>query len=410
MSKTFCILPWTHVATYTDGSALLCCVANSQPELNLNTQSLEQVWNSDHFKQTRLDMLSGRQVPACAACYKEEAVGIHSHRQIENHIWKSRLGEQFIQELKDSTASDGSLNRKWVTLDLRLGNTCNLQCVMCRPIDSSKWVKHANILKNELKSDIRWEWKHKVESYSTNNFEWYKDPQFLADFYTSANDIKHIIFGGGEPLYIKEHKEILKQLVEQGASNHIDLSYHTNGTIYDKEVVELWTHFNHVDVMISIDGAEYVNNYIRWPADWPSIEQNLHLYDNTPANITIKILCTVQALNIYYLPEFAEWLLKQDYKKISKPNLDGIFHTGILHYPPYLSAKVLSKRAKSKVAEKLHRYCDANTDNPNIQKFRKMINFMNSEDASHLLPQTIEYLDKLDQLRTMDSKFFKDLL
>jgi MoaA/NifB/PqqE/SkfB family radical SAM enzyme len=410
MSKTFCILPWTHVATYTDGSALLCCIANSQPELNLNKQSLEQVWNSDHFKQTRLDMLAGKQVPACAACYKEEAVGIHSHRQIENHIWKGRIGEQHIQELKDSTRPDGSLDTKWITLDLRLGNTCNLQCVMCRPIDSSKWVKHATILKNELKTDVRWDWKHKVESYSTNNFEWYKDPQFLADFYASADDIQHIIFGGGEPLYIKEHKEILKQLVKQGASKHIDLRYHTNGTIYDKEVVELWTHFKYVDVMISIDGAEYVNNYIRWPADWSSIEQNLHLYDNTPANIDIKILCTVQALNIYYLPEFADWLLKQDYKKVSKPRLDGIFHTGILHFPPYLSAKVLSKRAKHRVAEKLHRYCDANTDNPSIQRLRKMIDFMNSEDASHLLPQTLEYLDKLDQLRAMDSKFFKDLL
>jgi MoaA/NifB/PqqE/SkfB family radical SAM enzyme len=281
---------------------------------------------------------------------------------------------------------------------------------MCRPIDSSKWVKHANILKEELKTDVRWDCKHKVESYSTNNFEWYKDKQFLKDFYASADDIQHIIFGGGEPLYIKEHKEILKQLVKQGASKHIDLRYHTNGTIYDKEVVELWTHFNYVDVMISIDGAEYVNNYIRWPADWDSIEQNLHLYDNTPANIDIKILCTVQALNIYYLPEFADWLLRQDYKKISKPRLDGIFHTGILHFPPYLSAKVLSKRAKNKVAEKLHRYCDANTDNPSIQRLRKMIDFMNSEDASHLLPQTLEYLDKLDQLRSMDSKFFKDLL
>ena len=410
MSKTFCILPWTHVATYTDGSALLCCIANSQTDLNLNKQSLEQVWNSDHFKQTRLDMLAGRQVPACAACYKEEAVGIHSHRQIENHIWKGRLGEQRIQELKASTNADGSLDSRWITLDLRLGNTCNLQCVMCRPIDSSKWVKHANILKEELKTDVRWDWKHKVESYSTNNFEWYKDKQFLKDFYASADDIQHIIFGGGEPLYIKEHKEILKQLVKQGASKHIDLRYHTNGTIYDKEVVELWTHFNYVDVMISIDGAEYVNNYIRWPADWDSIEQNLHLYDNTPANIDIKILCTVQALNIYYLPEFADWLLRQDYKKISKPRLDGIFHTGILHFPPYLSAKVLSKRAKNKVAEKLHRYCDANTDNPSIQRLRKMIDFMNSEDASHLLPQTLEYLDKLDQLRSMDSKFFKDLL
>jgi MoaA/NifB/PqqE/SkfB family radical SAM enzyme len=167
------------MATYTDGSALLCCISNSEKGLNLNNMSLKEVWNSDHFKSARLDMLAGRQVKHCSSCYKEEAVGIYSHRQIENHIWKNKLGEDYIKELVSKTNPDGSLDVDWITLDLRLGNTCNLQCVMCRPIDSSKWVKHATILKQELKTDARWDWKHKVESYSTNNFEWYKDAEFL---------------------------------------------------------------------------------------------------------------------------------------------------------------------------------------------------------------------------------------
>jgi sulfatase maturation enzyme AslB (radical SAM superfamily) len=282
---------------------------------------------------------------------------------------------------------------------------------MCRPIDSSKWVKHANILKQELKTDARWDWKHKVESYSTNNFEWYKDEDFLKEFYESSKDLRHIIFGGGEPLYIKEHKEILKKLVETGDSKHIELRYHTNGTIYDKEVVDLWTKFKYVDVMISLDGAKDVNDYIRYPADWETIEQNLHLYDTTPEMIDIKILCTVQATNIFYLPEFAEWLLNQNYQKISKPRLDGIFHTGILHFPHYLCAKALSKEDKIKVTEKINLFADKHKNNASIQRVRKLIDFMNSEDWSNLLPQTIEYLDKLDQLRNTDrKKVFNDIL
>lgn len=409
-SKTFCILPWTHIATYTDGSALLCCVSGSEHNLNLNKMSLQEVWNSDHFKSARKNMLQGLPVKNCAACYKEEQVGIHSHRQIENHIWKNKLGDEYIDELVASTNEDGSLDRDWITLDLRLGNTCNLQCVMCRPIDSSKWVKHATILKQELTTEAKWDWKHKVDNYSTNNFEWYKDDKFLEDFYSSATDIKHIIFGGGEPLYIKEHKEILTRLVESGASKNIDLRYHTNGTIYDKEVVELWTKFKYVDIMISIDGGKEINDYIRYPADWDTIERNLHLYDNTPANIDIKILCTVQALNIYYLPEFADWLLMQNYKKISKPRLDGIFHTGTLHYPQYLCTKVLPKHTKAKVAEKIYRYAEQHTDNPAIQRLKKMIDFMNSEDWSNKLDQTVEYINKLDTLRSTNSEFFKKLL
>jgi sulfatase maturation enzyme AslB (radical SAM superfamily) len=398
------------MATYTDGSALLCCISNSEKDLNLNSMTLDQVWNSDHFKSARVAMLSGQQFKNCAACYKEEAVGIKSHRQIENWIWKNKLGEDYIKELVSKTQADGTLDAGWITLDLRLGNTCNLQCVMCRPIDSSKWVKHAVILKQELKTDAKWDWAHKVDSYSTNNFEWYKDLEFLNDFYTSAKDLRHIIFGGGEPLYIKEHKEILKRLVESGESGHIELRYHTNGTIYDREVVDLWTKFKSVDVMISIDGAKEINDYIRYPADWDTIERNLHLYDQTPSTISIKILCTVQALNIYYLPEFADWLLKQNYKKISKPMLDGIFHTGILHYPQYLCAKVLPGNVKARITEKIYSYAADNTDNPSIQRLKKIADFMNSEDWSCMMPQFEEYINKLDQLRSTNSQFMRTLL
>lgn len=408
-TKTFCILPWTHIASYTDGSALLCCIANSS-DLNLNTQTLEDVWNSDHFKSARLKMLNGERVKECGACYNVEDVGIRSHRQIENWIWKNKLGDDYINQLIESTNLDGSLEQRWITLDLRLGNTCNLQCVMCRPIDSSKWVKQANILKDELKTEVKWDWKHKVETYSVNNFDWYKNNRFLEEFYESAADMKHIIFGGGEPLYIKEHKEILKRLVELGHASHIELRYHTNGTIYDKEVVDLWQHFKFVDVMISLDGHKHLNDYIRYPADWDTIERNLHLYDNTPSMIDVKLLCTVQALNIYYLPEFTEWLLEQNYKKISRKNLDGTFHPGILHYPQYLCAKILPSHLKKTTTDKLLAFGKKYKDNASIQRMIKVIDFMNSEDWSHLLPQTTEYLKKLDNLRSCDHSFFTELL
>lgn len=408
-TKTFCILPWTHIASYTDGSALLCCIANSS-DLNLNQKSLEEVWNSEHFKSARLKMINGERVKECGACYNVEDVGIRSHRQIENWIWKNKLGDDYINQLIASTKLDGSLEQRWITLDLRLGNTCNLQCVMCRPIDSSKWVKQANILKDELKTEVKWDWKHKIETYSVNNFDWYKSNRFLEEFYESAADMKHIIFGGGEPLYIKEHKEILKRLVELGHSKHIELRYHTNGTIYDKEVVELWQQFKFVDVMISLDGYKHLNDYIRYPADWDTIERNLHLYDNTPDVIDVKLLCTVQALNIYYLPEFTEWLLAQDYKKISRKNLDGTFHPGILHYPQYLCAKILPAHLKKATTDKLLAFGEKYKDNASVQRMVKVVDFMNSEDWSHLLPQTIEYLEKLDGLRSCDSRFFTELL
>jgi organic radical activating enzyme len=406
-SKTFCILPWIHAATYTDGTALLCCVAKSHPNpSDLNGSTMKQVWNGKMFRDARLKMLRGEEVDNCHSCYAEEAVGIHSHRLVENYIWYKKLGREYLNELVGGTKQDGSVPHDLITLDFRLGNTCNLQCVMCRPVDSSKWVKHAKILAEELTTDAKYDWQGKTADYVESKFEWYKDPEFLEDFYNSAANIQHMIFGGGEPLYIKEHKEIIRQLVERGYSKNIELRYHTNGTIWDQEVVDLWANFKRVEVMISIDGLGPVNDYIRYPADWSTIEKNLRLYDNSHKVIDAKILCTVQALNINSLPEFADWLISQNYKKIGIKTQGGIFYPGILHYPQYLSAKVLPPEVKEKVTFKLNSYADQNLDNTQIQKFRQLVEFMNSEDLSFMFDQTLEYVEKLDLLRSTDSSFF----
>jgi MoaA/NifB/PqqE/SkfB family radical SAM enzyme len=410
-SKTFCILPWTHMATYTDGTALLCCVAKPfKNKTNLNEQTIKEVWNGQLFRDTRLKMLRGEEVDNCAACYEEEAMGINSHRLVENYIWYKKLGKSYVDSLVDKTKHDGSVSYDYITLDLRLGNTCNLQCVMCRPVDSSKWVKNAGVLSNELTTDAKWDWQYKLQDYSSKNFDWYKDPDFLDSFYQSAGNIKHIIFGGGEPLYIKEHKEIIRKLVELGFSKNIELRYHTNGTIYDQEVVDLWAQFKLVEVMISIDGLGQVNEYIRYPSKWNDIENNLRLYDDTPDSVDPKVLCTVQALNIAYLPEFADWLLDQNFKKIGKKSQEGIFHPGVLHYPLYLNPKVLPQKTKDYISLKLATYANKHLNNSQIQKFKQFIELMNSEDLSFSFDQTREYIDKLDSLRDTKSDFFRKLI
>ena len=42
-SKTFCIKPWIHMATYTTGEALMCCVAKEAAG-NLNRETIEEIW------------------------------------------------------------------------------------------------------------------------------------------------------------------------------------------------------------------------------------------------------------------------------------------------------------------------------------------------------------------------------
>jgi hypothetical protein len=65
ISPTFCVLPWIHMATYTNGTPLLCCVAqppNDKEKINLNYESINEIWNSDHWKRARKAMIAGKKI------------------------------------------------------------------------------------------------------------------------------------------------------------------------------------------------------------------------------------------------------------------------------------------------------------------------------------------------------------
>ena len=410
-SETFCILPWIHIATYTDGTALLCCVSNPNTGENLNDKTIDQVKNSEYFKEARKALLNGEKFKGCNVCWKEEAVGVNSHRMNENNLWDAILGKNLIDEIVKNTHEDGSIDNDLYTLDFRLGNTCNLACVMCRPTDSSKWLPESKLLAKDLETDAKWDWKHKSE-IDISKFNWYKRNEFLEDFYNHCGNIKLMIFAGGEPLLIKQHKDIIKELVKRDLAKDIRVNYHTNATIYDEELMELWKHFKRVELFLSIDGPRQITEYVRYPSKFDTIEKNLRLYDdNASDNMFFKILYTVQALNIFYLPEFTDWLLDQGYKKIIRKNYETLFHTGVLWGPRYLSTKVLSDKAKEEITKKIKDYVRKNQGFINVNNFIEMVNIMNSADESHLQKQFFEYLIKLDLYRNLNHKeTFKQLL
>jgi len=386
-------MPWVHTATISDGSVKLCCVAHNDSGLNLNTQSITEVWNSDYYKQQRTQFLNGEQPRSCDHCWKEEAAGIKSHREISNQIFVNHLGQEYLDKL---CASD-TVDIAPMTIDFRLGNTCNLQCVMCQPSDSSKWVKPAKKLAETITSEIKWDWKYK-SNIDVSKFEWYKRQQFWDDFMSVAASVKHITFGGGEPLLVKEHKTLLKRLVDNGHAGSMKLLYHTNGTIYDQEIVDLWNSFEEVKLMISIDGLEDVNDYIRRPSKWLDIRDNLTLYDQTLSNIIVAVNTTVQISNAGNLTKFAQWLLDQNFKKVGQQTDGGIFFASVLHWPKYLSVQVLPKGMKDAVEKDIVNFCTQHPSNLGIQRLKTIVDFMNASDQSNLWTQATEYFAKLDSL------------
>jgi sulfatase maturation enzyme AslB (radical SAM superfamily) len=440
-SKTFCVLPWIHFATRPNGDMRLCCSANAsgagenhtvglvknekgQPA-NFGRETPMSAWNNEYMKDVRLTMLEGKIPASCSKCIAEESRGVASKRIWETGSWMEDGID--VEELIKQTEEDGTVPEKLVYLDLRLGHTCNLKCVMCSPHDSSQWVgDHKKMYPlfqaKELKEQMSWDRKE-------FNNKWHENPDFWKEMYAQIPNLKQVYFAGGEPLMIREHKWFLEEIIRQGYADKILVRYNTNGLLVDDEIIELWKKFKKVKVGFSIDAVGDRNYYIRYPSDWATIERNLHKLDNTPDNIQVSIATAIQILNIKHLADFAKWKITQNFKKVNLENTvggiqagGGIINMHLLYIPTFLSIRLLPAEDKAQVrrsfaelANWLHTNYRQDEDfwknNPyGWKRWQAVLDFMDAEDHTAQLPAFKEYIESLDIVRkTKFSDVFPEL-
>lgn len=444
ISDTFCVLPWIHLSTRPNGHMRLCCTANASSAgatndkkwggevgilkqdngkpSNLNVSSLLDSWNNDYMKNARRMMLSNEVPASCTKCFKEESSGYRSKRNWETEYWRRRIN---LSSLIKDTKPDGSIPEKVYYVDLRMGTKCNLKCIMCSPHDSSMWVGdwkklYPQIENPSLKQVMIWDNHGKVDGAS---YDWHKDNEvFWKQLYSQIPHMKQLYFAGGESTIIKEHYDLLEACVEQGYANNIELRYNSNGIELPEKLFKLWNEFKSVRFHFSLDSINEMNNYIRYPSDWNQIKKNLIKLDNTPENIEVTIACAVQALNIYYLPDFIKWKISQNFKKINKfPFGAGLLNFHFVYHPAHLNVKVLPEWFKKRVENKFEDFYDWLVknyrddkefldDNYGIKRLQGMVRFMNSEDWSRRLPELEEYISRMDNIRkTSFSETFPEM-
>jgi MoaA/NifB/PqqE/SkfB family radical SAM enzyme len=417
LSKTWCPLPWIHIATRPNGDVRLCATANASGsgvieikdaglvkhngvQLNLRQHTIEEAWNSSYMKDVRLTMLKGEMPSSCLKCYREESIGINSKRQWETHEWSTRLD---YESLVAQTAEDGSLPVNVPYFDLRLGNMCQLKCVMCSPHDSSAWIKdwkkqYPSYKIKELRDDQGWD--------ITWDYTWYKKGDFLSSMKSQAHHIKELYFAGGEPTLIPEHYKILQFMIDSDNAKNCVLRYNSNGIELPDELFDLWHHFKEVKFNLSIDAVYDRNEYIRFPSKWKQIEEAVRRLDDTEDNVTVNIACAVQLLNVLYLDELADWKLQSKFKKINlAPYGGGVIGMHLVTYPSYLNIRVLPMQLKELAADKIRKFIDTHLTEEftssvyGKQRWEALITYMMAEDWTHKLPSTVEYLESCDATR-----------
>ena len=321
----FCILPFLHSYVHTTGEIFPCCHSWMYPQAKMGdtSQDLEDVFNNEKYRKFRLDLLNDIQRPEiCSKCYQKEQRGLDSFRHQHNQCFEHRK-----QYAIDNTDTTGYIDPKFFYFDVRFSNLCNMKCRTCTSQCSSLWAAE-----NGQKITV-------INSIPENKNVFEKHYQH----------IERIYFAGGEPLIMKEHFHIIKDLVDRGYSKNIDLEYNTNLSKLDYgkyDFVELWKNFKSLKVMASIDHIFEKAEYIRHGTVWSKIESNLDKLKS--AGTTIHINCTVSVFNILDITEIAKYLKEKGYIENYKQ-----FQFDVLTNPNYYSIYNLPKTLKNEAKDRI---------------------------------------------------------
>lgn len=402
-SKTFCMHPFTGLATREDGAICACC--RSHPVGNIQCQTLEEIWNNNTMKRIRRQVLSGERPKECEPCFSLEDQGVESLRQrhIAGKIPEARINLYPTAVFK--MAKDFTMPFEIPTMELKLNNLCNLKCRMCHPMDSTSWNDWSEVkefYKNEGNIMYAIVEEHNLERKPfLDKFQ--DDPKWWASLEKLLPHFRRVEFAGGEPLMDPQHYRILDMLAPYG--KNIEIKYATNlstlGIKGGRSVHEYWPKFRSVAVNVSIDGIDDVYNYIRGNGDWNVIVQNIQEIKKISNISRIVGAVTVQASNVLTLDKIIEYFLN---------DLGIIFHTHRVEYPKVLSAQVLPPKLKALAIQRLqevsYRVKDFKLvkEHPQLLEYtlgqiQDNINYLRARDQSDKWKDCIEFNHRLDKTR-----------
>ncbi len=335
-NPSFCMLGLLHTYVGPNGNVMPCCVGDmTKPALgNINeVSSWDEIWNGEKYKEFRRKMVAGEKNAICSFCYDTEKFSDSSSRKWRNAQYADDY-DYYMSQLLDT--GEMKIN-KLKYIDFRFSNHCNQACITCGHSLSSSWYDLMQKLNIPTNSPKFIEPKDDKIAY-----------QLIDD---NLDSITNIYFAGGEPMLSKYHWYTLDKLIELGRAKEIDLVYSTNCSVLtykDKDVLEYWKQFKTVMIMASIDEVGERFNYIRWPAKWDSVSQNLKkIHDcfeelNTDWNVTHKLCISpvLSAFNMHRLKEMVEeFISKGIYQESNKyhPNFEYFLFSNLIRTPKHLN-------------------------------------------------------------------------
>jgi sulfatase maturation enzyme AslB (radical SAM superfamily) len=347
----------------------------------------------------RQALIDGQTPPGCNVCSRTEQHGKISGRQKQLLKTGVRL-EHFEKTLVSSPWIDTFTDNKFFQLpqdwQIDLGNYCNSACVFCSPQSSSRLAS---------------EWKKIGLIDQLPPDSWTSDPVLVEKFINTLKQSKHIQylhFIGGETLITPAFEQILKILIEQGINQTATIGFTTNLITWSPEVVELLTQFKGVNLGMSIESFDPVNDYVRWPATGSKVQEILQRWLElaNQHNWLVQFRTTPTALSVSGLLSVYEYAWSRNITVES---------CNFFENPVFMRPSVLPLEYRSNIIFKMKSWIAAhlttqesivNIRDPNtaqqqiVQDLQSYVNYLESEpDRSDLLPELIKFLKQLEANR-----------
>ena len=402
MSKVFCDKPFNHNYIHTNGKMRLCCVTkqdlptdNNYNLFDARKHSIDQYWNSNRMKEIRRKMIAGEKIRDCERCYREEAQGTMSLRTTNG-----------IDEYIKDTLPDGTYQKSATTMQIQLGNVCNLKCKMC-----SQMYSHMHGMETREIGEQDPEWLHwvKEQGANVNNWtnelgikqEWYKNTEFkLKMFEHISKNIKHLNVIGGEPTLIPEFYELFEYCDQQGTLGGKSVTLVKNLTNTNPRLTKWLPKLARWSIWASVDGVAERTEYIRYPSNWDKVLESLEFYRSILGdNGNITLSPAVQLLNIDQLDDIIKWWVKWCGGELN--DRYGFTWLATVWYPLICKPSIAPREWRLRVADKLSKYkFDDYYDNI-INELRKDQHTL--EKYQQLQTAFIKYNDKQDQFRNVEN-------
>jgi sulfatase maturation enzyme AslB (radical SAM superfamily) len=376
------------------------CRWSDKHESQANIQDVDpRIFFQQFMSDVRTSMSQGESIVGCRKCYKMEEHNKVSGRQKQLLKIGVRL-EQFEKTLASSPWINTFVSPEFSQLpqdwQIDLGNYCNSACIFCHPNASSRMAT---------------EWKHIGFIDQLPAANWTDDPALVKRFAAmleSSPHIQYLHFIGGETLITPAFKTMLEALVRSGLNRTATIGFTTNLITWNQPVVDLLTQFAGVNLGMSIESFESVNDYVRWPATMPKVQETLDkwLAVAQDHNWLVQFRTTPTVLTIDSLLSVYEYAWS---RAISVESCN------FLDQPECLRPSVLPMNYRQPIIDRMQSWIDergtggqniVNIRDPNVarqqivQDLQSYVNYLQGEtDESDRLPELIAYLKRIEANR-----------